>query len=135
MLVTLSLSNINNNKQVKQHLFPQIWSFRHEIYRKSRQSNWFHHVRGFGENFWFILFLQYIQHSLRKKIMQWKTIAYQFWFFKLKQYFRYLDLNQIFINLQVAPSLANLFKQQTKQLWTVWRADQYWQSHKLTFEL
>ena len=40
----------------------------------------------------------------------WKTIAYQFWFFKLKQYFRYLDLNHIFIHLQVAPSVANFVK-------------------------
>ena len=92
-----------------------------------------YHVRGFDENLWFALVLQLIQHSLRKIIMLWycKTVAYQFWFLKLKNNFRYLDLNHIFIHLQVAPSVANLCKQ-TKLLWTVWRTNQNWQSLKET---
>ena len=42
----------------------------------------------------------------------WKTLAYQFWFLKYKQHFIYLDLNHIFIHLQVVPSVANLFHTQ-----------------------
>ena len=87
----------------------------------------------FVEYFRFSLFLQFIQHSLRKIIMHWyrRTIAYQFWFLKLEQHFRYLDLNPIFLHLQVAPSVANLFKH-TIFVWTVWRTNQNWQSLKET---
>ena len=56
---------------------------------------------------------------MRKKIIHWywRAIAYQFWFLELNQHFRYLDLNHIFIHLQVAPSVANLLKRKCLWIW------------------